>query len=93
MARALDSWRSSRNGQCFEPLKELEGVEGRQGGTGVAKLDGAGPHDEGSLGKVPSEDDVVEGHLWLIERSGTARRAQTTGIVPPSTMAPPRVVP
>ena len=50
-----------------EPLQQQEGVEGREGGAGVAKLDGAGPHDEGPVGEVPGEDDVVERRLGFVE--------------------------
>ena len=42
-------------------------MNGRQGGTGVAELDGAGPHDEGPLGEVPGEHHAVEGRLGLVE--------------------------
>ena len=55
------------HGHRLEALKEQEGVEGRQGGAGVAQLDGAGPHGEGPLGEVAGEDDTVEGRLGLVE--------------------------
>ena len=54
--------------QRLEPLKKLEGVEGRERRAGVAKLNGSGPHDEGPLGKVTGEHDVVKGDFGLIER-------------------------
>ena len=79
--------------QCLEPLKKLEGVEGRHRGAGVAELNRSSPDDKRPLRKIPSEDDVVEGALGLVERRESADAFSDQGNVPPSTIAPPSVVP
>jgi hypothetical protein len=80
------------DGHGLEPLEQLEGGQGREGGPGVAQLDRPGPDGEGRSGKSRAKTTSWKaGSGWL--NSGNRSACSAQGKVPPSTMAPPRVVP
>ena len=80
------------HGHRLKALEEQECIEGGEGGAAVAQLSRAGPHGEGPLGESRAKTTpwkAGSGWLNIGKRSGWSAH----GNRPPSTMAPPRVVP
>ena len=86
--------RGARGGRpgVSRPWSSRNALKGERRGPGVAQLDGAGPHGEGPVGKSRANTtpwNAGSGSLNMGKRSACS----VQGNRPPSTMAPPVVVP